>query len=274
MDPSIPEPPGSPRLLRARGVGEILVDAFTLYRMHWRNLLAIVAVVVVPLTLLQVILVEAFVQQVEIERRLPDGSIEVSGGDLATALFGGFIVAVISIVAWMVLTGAITRAAAGTFLARDLRVDETYRYALSRLGSILLVAILVGLAVAGGFLLLVVPGFIVLTRLSTAVPALVLEDRRGRDALRRSWDLVKGFSWPVFGAIIVSALLTGLFSSLLTAPFGENEVGYAIGQTIAAVLTTPYTALVGILIYFSLRVRKEGYGIADLEQDLARTDVS
>jgi hypothetical protein len=272
MEPSIPEPPGSPRLLRARGVGEILVDAFTLYRLHWRNLIAIVAVVVVPLTLLQALLVGAFVEDVEIEQR--PGTFEISGGDLAAALLGALIVAVISTLAWMVLTGAITRAAAGTFLARDLRIDEAYRYGLARFGSILLVAVLVVLAVVGGFILLVIPGFIVLTRLSAAIPALVIEDHRGREALQRSWNLVKGFSWPVFGAIIVSVLLTGLFSSVLTAPFSENDVGYAIGQTIAGILTTPYTALVGILIYFSLRVRKEGYGITDLEQDLARTAVS
>jgi hypothetical protein len=127
------------------------------------------------------------------------------------------------------------------------------------------------LAILGGLLLLIVPGIIVLTRLWTSIPALVIEDRRGREALRRSWNLVKGFSWPVFAAILVSGLLTGLFSSLLTAPFPENEVGFAIGQMIAGILTTPYTALVGILIYFSLRVRKEGYGIDDLERDLART---
>jgi hypothetical protein len=32
----------------------------------------------------------------------------------------------------------------------------------------------------------------------------------------------------------------------------------------------PYTALVGILIYLDVRVRKERYGPAELERDLAR----
>ena len=36
-----------------RGIGELLSAAFQLYRRHWRTLLAIAAVVVVPLTLLQ-----------------------------------------------------------------------------------------------------------------------------------------------------------------------------------------------------------------------------
>jgi len=163
MDPRLPEPPGSPRLLRARGVGEILVDAFEIYRRHWQNLIAIVAVVVVPLTILQVVLVDAFVDDVQVQE-LPDGTVQVTG-DLGSAVAGGIVLFVVFTLAFMVLTGAMTRAAAGTFLARDLTIAETYRYGFARLGSILLVAVLTVLAVIGGFILLIIPGFIVLTRL-------------------------------------------------------------------------------------------------------------
>jgi len=47
------EQPGQAALPRPLGIGEILSTAFQLYRRHWRTLLAIAAVVVVPLTLLQ-----------------------------------------------------------------------------------------------------------------------------------------------------------------------------------------------------------------------------
>ena len=45
--------PGAAALPRPLGIGEILSTAFQLYRRPWRTLLAIAAVVVVPLTLLQ-----------------------------------------------------------------------------------------------------------------------------------------------------------------------------------------------------------------------------
>ena len=45
--------PGAAALPRPMGIGEILSTAFQLYRRHWRTLLTIAAVVVVPLTLLQ-----------------------------------------------------------------------------------------------------------------------------------------------------------------------------------------------------------------------------
>ena len=45
--------PGQAALPRPLGIGEMLSMAFQPYRRHWRTLLAIAAVVVVPLTLLQ-----------------------------------------------------------------------------------------------------------------------------------------------------------------------------------------------------------------------------
>jgi hypothetical protein len=44
---------GGMAAMPARGIGEILSAAFQLYRRHWRTLLAIAAVAVVALTLLQ-----------------------------------------------------------------------------------------------------------------------------------------------------------------------------------------------------------------------------
>jgi hypothetical protein len=41
--------PGQAALPRPLGIGEILSTAFRLYQRHWRTLLAIAAVVVVPL---------------------------------------------------------------------------------------------------------------------------------------------------------------------------------------------------------------------------------
>jgi hypothetical protein len=270
MDPRIPEPPESPRLFRPRGVGEILVHAFKLYRLHWQNLVAIVAVVVVPVTIVQVLITDLVIGERLTESGIR-GGVEVVEADLPAILLGGLTALAITVLTWAVLTGAVTRAAAGTFLRRDLEMGESYRYGLARLGSIILVAVLEALAVIAGFILLVIPGFIVLTRLWVSIPALVIEDRRGREALKRSWNLVKGFSWPVFGTILVAGILTGLFSSLLTLPFGDNTLGRIAGQSLATVITTPYTILVGILIYLNLRIRKEQYGEADLERDLART---
>ena len=270
MEPRLPEPPGGPRQLRPRSVGEILGDAFALYRQHWKNLIVIVAVIVIPLSFAQVLLADLWTDHGGSPGDLTDGTRLVDGGLVAGA-FVSLVVAITSVLMWTILTGAITRAAAGTFLWRDLEIGESYRYGLARFWSIVLVGILSALAIAGGFILLIIPGFIVLTHLTSAIPALVIEDRRGRDALRRSWTLVRGFGWPVFATIFLAGLLTGLVSTVLTAPFGDNVAARGIAASIASVVTMPYTALVGVLIYLDLRVRKEQYSTTDLQRELGST---
>lgn len=270
MEPRIPEPPGSPRLLRPRRVGEILIDAFELYRRHWQNLIVIVAVIVIPLSFAQVLLGEVWIREGLTREELREGREVVDGALIAGAL-ASLVVAITSVLMWTVLAGAITRAAAGTFLGRDLEIGESYRFGLARFWSIVLVGVLSALAIAAGFILLVVPGFIVLTHLTCAMSALVIEDRRGSAALRRSWDLVRGYGWPVFGTIVVAGLITGVVNAVLTAPFGDNWAARSIGASIASVVTTPYTALIWVFIYLDLRVRKERYSAEDLERDLAST---
>lgn len=265
-----PERVGDPTPFRARGVGEILAHAFEIYRRHWRNLIVTVAVIVVPLTVVQVVFTELVVDEIFVETGA-GGRIDLSDTSLGAFVAASLVVALVSILTWTIATGAIARAAAGTLLGRSLETAESYRYGLARLGSILLVGLLTGLAIAGGLILLVIPGLFILTRLSCTLAALVIEDRRGSEALRRSWNLVAGHGWHVFGTIIVAALMTGLLASALEAPFRDNAVASGVAQTVAALITIPYSALVGILIYLDLRVRAERYAPEDLERDLART---
>lgn len=263
------EPPmGDPTALRPRGVGEILTAAFQLYGRHWQNLITLVAVVVVPLSVIQYFLSDQLIRRGFENDTLTNG-VTVTTTSAVGALFAGLVVAIISIAIWGVLTSAITLAAVGTFLGRDMDIGASYRFGLARFGSVLLVVFLMALAIIGGFILLVIPGFIVLTRLSCAVPALVVEGKRGRSALSRSWNLVKGRGWPVFGTLIVAGIISSVVSALFTAPFPSSWVAHGLASAIASVITMPFTTLVGIVIYLDLRVRKEQLDRATLERDLA-----
>jgi hypothetical protein len=230
-----------------------------------------VAVIVIPLSFAQVLIGQVWINEGLTQEELRNGVEVTVDGAFVAGAFASLVVAIISVLMWTVLTGAITRAAAGTFLGRDLEIGESYRYGFARFWSIVLVGVLSALAIGVGFLLLIVPGFIVFTFLFCGIPALVIEDARGRQALRRSWNLVRGYGWPVFGTIIVAILLTSIVNSLLTSPFGDNWAARSIGASIASILTMPYMALIGVFLYLDLRVRKEQYSTAELERDLATT---
>ena len=135
---------------------------------------------------------------------------------------------------------------------------------------------LVGLALAGGLILvlafvaLIVPGIWLAVAFSVSVPALLLERGGPVQALRRSFRLVRGRWWPTAGALIVGYLLIAILGAIVQAVVlilpsvlaGGNTVAGAfadvVGGTLGAAITTPYTAAVVTLLYFDLRVRKEG----------------
>ena len=107
MDPTIPEPPESPRLLRPRTVGEILTDAFELYRRHWQNLFVIVAVIVIPLSFLQVLVGQVWIHEGLTEEELRNGVEVTVNGAFVAGVFASLVVAMASILMWTVVTGAI-----------------------------------------------------------------------------------------------------------------------------------------------------------------------
>src|SRR4051812_25619130 len=78
MQPMIPDPPDSPRLFRPRGIGEILQHAFEIYRQHWKNLLALVAIIVTPLTILQVLISDRLADAYDVSQTV-NGELVING---------------------------------------------------------------------------------------------------------------------------------------------------------------------------------------------------
>jgi hypothetical protein len=209
--------------------------------------LAIAAVVVVPLTLLQYLLGDWIRSRGEV----------TSLQEISTATWAvgaaGLVAGLAGLLMYLVLTGAITRAVAG----EDPSVEQSYRFGFHRLGSVLLVSVLVELATIAGFILLVIPGIYIGVRLAVSVEALVVEGQRGTQAMGRSWELVGGHWWHAFGALVVAGLLTGVVNAVITAPF--NNTGWfvqAVAAAIATVITLPYGVLVGVLLYLDLRAAR------------------
>lgn len=111
-----------------------------------------------------------------------------------------------------------------------------------------------------------------LLRYVVAVPPAVLEDMTAREAIRRSIDLTYGSRWRVavltVFVIIVSYAGLMLFqwpflvAAVLVGPetltgFLLNLGGVVTG-TLASMVTTPLTVVAMAVLYYDLRIRKEG----------------
>jgi hypothetical protein len=256
--------PGEAALPRPMGIGEILGTAFQLYRRHWRTLMAIAAVVVVPLTLLQYGAGHWF--RTNGQQLQDQGAASTSLWAVASAWL---LAALVGLLLYQVLTGAITRNIAAEVAGQDLNLEQSYRFGFARLGPILVVSILVGLATLLGLIVFIIPGIYIGVRLAASTQALVVEDKRGTQAMRRSWDLVGGHWWHAAFTLLVAGLITGVVNAVITAPFSAGA--WLVQGTAAAIATTitlPYGALVGVLLYLDLRARKEPLDLDTLTADL------
>ena len=136
---------------------------------------------------------------------------------------------------------------------RDFTVGELFSHAAPFVGTLVLNGILAGIAIAIGFVLIIVPGLILLTIWAVIAPSIVVEDRGVFEAFARSRELVRGQGWQVFGAVVLAFLIVfvvGLVASIVGAAIGN--VGQVILQTAASVATAPVAALVSSILFFDL----------------------
>jgi hypothetical protein len=141
---------------------------------------------------------------------------------------------------------------------RDSSLGELFKSVTPVAVPLLLVSILAGLGIGIGFVLLVVPGLILLTIWSVVAPVTVIERPGVIAAFGRSRELVRGHGWEVFGVIVlvfVIVVIANIIGAIVGSAFGD--VGGAIVNWIVTSLTTPLAAVVAAVLFFRLRALKD-----------------
>jgi hypothetical protein len=175
-------------------------------------------------------------------------------------------------------------------LGRPATIGSVLRETLARyfplLGLVGLgILIFIGWIIAEtiGFILLVLPGLAVFcaaiylaVRWSLVVAAMMAEDIGPVRGLGRSWNLVTGSWWRTFGILLIVTIMQliityGLFIlfGVIAALFATGDFQAAlvqVGGTLLSALVSPITTIAVTLLYFDLRVRKEGLDLDQLAQ--------
>lgn len=180
---------------------------------------------------------------------------------LLTAGSGLAIVALlISLVATTLFTGMVVELVSDIQDGRrDSSVGKLLRAATPVLGQLILVGIVAGIGVVIGFVLIIVPGLILITIWSVAAPVVVLERPQGLGALGRSRELVRGNGWQVFGVILLLDIIVAIVAGGIE--LGAESAGTGVGivvRVVIGVLTAPLSALAASVLYFDLRALAAG----------------
>jgi hypothetical protein len=173
---------------------------------------------------------------------------------------------IISLIAVTLFTGMVVKLVADVQDGRrDASAGQLLQAVTPVLGQLILVAVVAGIVEGIGFLLLIVPGLILVTIWSVAAPVVVLERPGGLQALGRSRELVRGNGWQAFGVILILVIGVAVLGGVVDVLAGA--AGTAVGlvvRVIVGVLTAPISALAAAVLYFDLRGVSAGETSADV----------
>ncbi|WP_242344610.1 hypothetical protein [Anaeromyxobacter terrae] len=190
-----------------------------------------------------------------------------------SAVMGSFaVVWVAMMVLALVQMAALTYGAIQSLAGLPVRFADLLRAGLSRAPAVLGVGVVCYVALVLGFVLLVVPGLILLTAMCVSVPVAVVERNGVFGSVRRSFRLTKGRRLAIFAAFLVffvvfmgmSAIVNFVFP-LVAAPLGQAAA--VVGLGISTVVNLAFGSLPAIapaVAYHDLRAEKEGVDTASL----------
>lgn len=268
--------------LRPLGVGEILDVGIKITWRHAWTLIRTVLLVVAPVQVLAAVvqlsaLPEGAFSPVPAPGE-PDPLAEAEDAEFAAWFAAILVGALLGFVATTLATGACYKAVADAYLGETPNWRTSLGYALRRLHSLLWISLIYAFTVGLGLLLCLLPGIWIAVAWVVAIPVLLTEGRKGFKAVGRSFRLTRNRWWPAFGLMLVGVMIAGFLSYavqfLAFAPAftdaGDSAVlvltANAVGQTLAAALWTPLIAAFATVLYFDLRVRKEGFDLALLAE--------
>lgn len=251
----------------AMSVGDILDRGLKLLLARLATFYAINLIVLSPLIVYQ----------------LAAPSLTTAGG-----AFGALIVFAIAFLLTLILqpvgTGAILHVIAQEFIDQRVGVGAALSFALGRFFRLLGTSILAGLIIGLGSLC-IVPGFIFMVWYAFIAQVVVVEALGGEKALSRSKRLTEGFRWRIFGLVVLVVIIQGIIVGLggalnLVLPSSEqvpvdvpggsavravfNYRNYAINTLVSQllnILVASFSAVCFTLMYFDLRIRKEGFDL-------------
>ena len=245
-------------------VGKVLRDTFSTYFGNIVTFTLLGILVYIPIAAITAAVIgvgtQSVLQQVDPVTN-PAGFSSMVG----TVLYASLGIGILTIIIGALINAGITFGAIETLSGRRFGFGALISRAFSAFLPIILATIVIGIISSIGFVLLIVPGIILLLMFSITIPVIIAERQSPLDAMSRSRSLTSGHRWAILGGYIVCAIAMIVISyavQLAAVFLGPVIVLVAsiFTNSINAAITGSFTAAV----YVNLRMTKEGAGIEEL----------
>jgi hypothetical protein len=234
--------------IRPMSFGEILDMGFQIVRNNFVQLVAISAIVQVPLAIVQSIAADT-----------------PPGGQISTSMAIGFAIAGLGfLVVGPFAQVAITFAIGENYQGRTTTVGRAFQEAIGIVLPLLGTSLLSGLLALAGFVLFVIPGVWVVLGQTVLSQVMIFERRFGTNGIKRSFELMKGQRGRAFGIILLATILIGVLGFAFGLVGRVLPFAGPIASGLASAVGTTFLAAVAVVLYFDIRCRKEAFEIEHL----------
>ena len=230
---------------RPRSSSELLDAAFEIYRRHFLVLMAISVFAAIPAAAASYVSDQAILTQ--------------SSG----ALMNGVLVRLAGLLISPFTAGAIAVTSSFAYLGEPVELGHVLRVVFAKPFRLFLAMISVAILVLLGLVLFIVPGFVAYKRYFAVLMVVLFEDKSMGKALPRSRELAAGNGTRIFGLIGAVFLFTVVVTMFLAGGLTAVTHGATreIGRLIIITVVNPFSTIVATLLYYDIRIRKEGYDI-------------
>jgi hypothetical protein len=233
--------------LRPRSATEIVDAAFRLSRANYPVLVTVTGVIVAPALLLKLIL---------------PGETSGLGEVFARLLFA-------------VSDGAVIAIASAAYLGRSVDASTGLRAVRGRLAALIFSSLARNILIAIGLILLIIPGLFLFVATFAVPMAIVLEDMSFGAAFTRARQLVEEHIAHSLGTLVLLVLIVGamFFGLVFAVEMGGEFLDFEartmdLMEDAGLILLYPLYNVGTMLLYYDLRIRREGFDIEQMSQDL------
>lgn len=259
--------------IRELSIGGILDQAIVLTKNHFGAFFSVVAVTLLPFTLIQAGINIAIMPQDMPLIPTPEEAAAIQKAQIENLpiILGTGLLALIVV---PISNAALVRIVANTYLGKSTSLGDAIGSAFGMIIPLYWTWLLLTIAVMGGMILCIVPGLIAAFWFSLATQVVVVEKINGFAALKRSRELMRGN----VGTVFVLGLVLGMIS--VSAQGGTVMIPQAhtsaVFSSLLNCVTTVFSSAAMVVFYFSCRCGYEQFDLQRLAENvgLADTDVA